>query len=235
MFAWRIYFLRFGRLPRLRPAKAQRLSRKLMRHFCDLRPIDWLGESVDFSLSHGAVQLAAEEALADIGTFEAETASETLRYCPKIGIPLELALFAERTFLAIQVVGVADRGGGTVRALGAAGGSGIGPEALGTSQAQVRGIDADALVAFRIGVVGVLFTSALIEVVGMSLIPAFDGLATAITDESKCLSHFALGLIGGFLLCFSPKWLGSSSSEAMLAAAFKRRGSRDPGGVPNRA
>jgi hypothetical protein len=68
----------------------------------------------------------------------------------------------------------------------------------------------------------------------MSFIPAFDGLATAITDESKCLSHFAIGLIGGFWLCFSQKWLGSSSSAAMLAAAFKRRGSRDRGGVPNR-
>ena len=159
--------------------------------------------------------------------------SKTLRHCTPIGVLLEIALFAERTGLAMQVEGVADRGGGTVRALGAWR-LGIGPKGLGTSQAQVRGIDADALVAFRIGVVGVLFTSALIEVVGMSLIPAFDGLATAITDESKCLSHFALGLIGGFLLCFSPKWLGSSSSEAMLAAAFKRRGSRDRGGVRNR-
>jgi|SRR6516162_9045993 hypothetical protein len=64
----------------------------------------------------------------------------------------------------------------------------------------------------------------------MSLIPAFDGLATAITDELKCLSHFAIGLIGGFLLCFSQKSLGSSSSEAVLATAFKRRGSRDRGG-----
>jgi hypothetical protein len=37
----------------------------------------------------------------------------------------------------------------------------------------------------------------------MSLIPAFDGLATAITDESECLRHFAIGLTGGFWLCFS--------------------------------
>ena len=84
------------------------------------------------------------------------------------------------------------------------------------------------------GMVGVLFTAALIKVIGMSLIPAFDGLATAITDESKCLSHFAIGLIGRFWVYFSQKWLGSSSSEAMLAAAFKRRGSRDRGGVRNR-
>jgi hypothetical protein len=31
-----------------------------------------LGESADFSLSHGAVPFAAEQVLADIGTFEAE-------------------------------------------------------------------------------------------------------------------------------------------------------------------
>jgi hypothetical protein len=92
----------------------------------------------------------------------------------------------------MQVEGVADRSGGTVWALGD-GGLGIGPEALGTSQAQVRGIDADAAIAFRIRMVSVLFTSALIKVIGMSFIPAFDGLATAITDESKCLSHFAIG------------------------------------------
>ena len=60
-----------------------------------------------------------------------------IRYCPKMGVALEFAFFAERAGLAMQVEGVADRGGGTVRALGA-GGSGIGPEALGTSQAQVR-------------------------------------------------------------------------------------------------
>jgi hypothetical protein len=34
------------------------------------------GESADFSLSHGAVELAAEQALADIGTFEAEKAAK---------------------------------------------------------------------------------------------------------------------------------------------------------------
>ena len=33
--------------------------------------IGW-GKSADFSLSHGAVQLAAEQTLVDIGTFEAE-------------------------------------------------------------------------------------------------------------------------------------------------------------------
>ena len=43
-----------------------------MRHFADVRAIDRLGESADFSLSHGAVPLAAEQVLSDIGTFEAE-------------------------------------------------------------------------------------------------------------------------------------------------------------------
>jgi hypothetical protein len=102
------------------------------------------------------------------------------------------------------VEGVADRGGGTFLALGDWG-SGIGPKRLATRQTQVRRVDAAALIAFRIGMVSVLFTAALIKVVGMSLIPTFDGLATAITDESKCLSHFAIGLIGGFWLCFSQK------------------------------
>src|SRR5262249_11360556 len=51
---------------------AQEQARTLMRHFCDLRPIERLGESADFSLSHGAVPLAAEQVLSDIGTFEAE-------------------------------------------------------------------------------------------------------------------------------------------------------------------
>jgi hypothetical protein len=46
-----------------------------MRHFSDLRAIDRLGEAADFSLSHGAVEQAAEQALADIGTFEAEKAA----------------------------------------------------------------------------------------------------------------------------------------------------------------
>jgi hypothetical protein len=45
-----------------------------MRHFCDLRAIEHLGEPADFSLSHGAAPLAAEQVLADIGTFEAELA-----------------------------------------------------------------------------------------------------------------------------------------------------------------
>ena len=47
-------------------------AKTLMRHFCDLRAIDRLGEAADYSLSHGAVPLAAEQLLADIGTFEAE-------------------------------------------------------------------------------------------------------------------------------------------------------------------
>jgi hypothetical protein len=48
-------------------------ARALTRHFADVRAIDGLGESADFSLSHGATQLAAEQVLADIGTFEAES------------------------------------------------------------------------------------------------------------------------------------------------------------------
>jgi hypothetical protein len=51
-------------------------AKTLMRHFADLRAIDDLGEAADFSLSHGAVPLAAEQALADIGTFEAEKAAK---------------------------------------------------------------------------------------------------------------------------------------------------------------
>jgi hypothetical protein len=43
-----------------------------MWHFGDIRVLDRLGDQADFSLSHGAIQLAAEQALADIGTFEAE-------------------------------------------------------------------------------------------------------------------------------------------------------------------
>jgi hypothetical protein len=47
-----------------------------MRHFADVHTIDWLGESADFSLAHGAVQLAAEQALADIAVLEAEKAAK---------------------------------------------------------------------------------------------------------------------------------------------------------------
>jgi hypothetical protein len=54
----------------------QTQARMLMRHFADLRATDRLGEAADFSLSHGAVQLAAEQPLADIGTFEAEKAAK---------------------------------------------------------------------------------------------------------------------------------------------------------------
>jgi hypothetical protein len=43
-----------------------------MRHFCDLRALDGLGEAADYSLAHGAAPLAAEQVLSDIGTFEAE-------------------------------------------------------------------------------------------------------------------------------------------------------------------
>ena len=34
--------------------------------------IDRLGEAADFSVAHGAIQLAAEQVLADIGVFETE-------------------------------------------------------------------------------------------------------------------------------------------------------------------
>ena len=55
-----------------------------MRHFSDVRVIDRLGEASDFSLSHGrAVELAAEHALADIGTFEAEKAA---KHQPRAGV-----------------------------------------------------------------------------------------------------------------------------------------------------
>jgi hypothetical protein len=48
-------------------------AKTLMRHFGDLRAIDRLGESADYSLSHGAPELAAEQVLSDIGILEAET------------------------------------------------------------------------------------------------------------------------------------------------------------------
>jgi hypothetical protein len=48
----------------------------LMRHFAGMRAIDRLGESADFSLSHGATQAAAEQALADIASLEAEKAAK---------------------------------------------------------------------------------------------------------------------------------------------------------------
>jgi hypothetical protein len=47
-------------------------AKTLMRHFGDLRAIDRLGDAADFSLSHGAVPLAAKQVIVDIGTFEAE-------------------------------------------------------------------------------------------------------------------------------------------------------------------
>jgi hypothetical protein len=55
---------------------AQEQARALMRHFSDLRPIDRLGGSGRLFFSHGAVQLAAEQALSDIGTFEFEKAAK---------------------------------------------------------------------------------------------------------------------------------------------------------------
>ena len=54
-------------------------AKTLIRHFGDIRAIDGLGDQADFSLSHGAVELAAEQALADIGTFEAESGSRPAR------------------------------------------------------------------------------------------------------------------------------------------------------------
>jgi hypothetical protein len=47
-------------------------TKTVMRHFSDLRAIDRLGEAADFSLSHGAVELATEQAPSDIASFEAE-------------------------------------------------------------------------------------------------------------------------------------------------------------------
>jgi hypothetical protein len=47
-----------------------------MRHFGDLRTLDGLGESADYSLAHGAIELVAEQVLANIATFEAEKAAK---------------------------------------------------------------------------------------------------------------------------------------------------------------
>jgi hypothetical protein len=52
---------------------ALKQARALTRHFGDLRAIEGLGDAADFSLSHNAVPLAAEQVLVDIGTFEAES------------------------------------------------------------------------------------------------------------------------------------------------------------------
>jgi hypothetical protein len=49
-----------------------------MRHFGDIRAIDRLGDAADFSLSHGAVPMAAEQVLSDIATFEAEKAAPAI-------------------------------------------------------------------------------------------------------------------------------------------------------------
>jgi hypothetical protein len=51
---------------------AERVAGMLMRHFGDPLPIERLGESALFSLSHGAVPLAAEQLLSDIARFEGE-------------------------------------------------------------------------------------------------------------------------------------------------------------------
>ena len=54
-------------------------------------------------------------------------------------MPFEIALLTERTVLAFQAAGVADRGGGTFRALGDWG-SGIDQKLLTATQTQVRGV-----------------------------------------------------------------------------------------------
>jgi hypothetical protein len=51
-------------------------AKTLMRLSAISEPSTGLGDQADFSLSHGAVELAAEQALADIGTFEAEKATK---------------------------------------------------------------------------------------------------------------------------------------------------------------
>jgi hypothetical protein len=51
-------------------------AKTLMRHFSDIRAIDRLGEAANFSLSHGAVPLAAEQVLSDIARFEGEKAAK---------------------------------------------------------------------------------------------------------------------------------------------------------------
>ena len=57
-------------------AQQSEQARTLMRPFVMGGQSIGLGKSADFSLSHGAVQSAAEQALADIGTFEAEKAAK---------------------------------------------------------------------------------------------------------------------------------------------------------------
>jgi hypothetical protein len=51
----------------------QQQARALMRHFADVRAIDRLGKAADFSLLHGATELAAEQLLTDIAVFEAKS------------------------------------------------------------------------------------------------------------------------------------------------------------------
>jgi hypothetical protein len=47
-------------------------AKTLMRHFGDIRCLDRLGESPDYSLSHHATQLAGEQLLSDIAILERE-------------------------------------------------------------------------------------------------------------------------------------------------------------------
>jgi hypothetical protein len=112
------------------------------------------------------------------------------RYSTKIGIPLEIALLTERTLLTFQVICFADRRGGTFRAV-CDWRSGIDHKLLATRQTQVRRVIADTAIAFRVRMVGVLFTSVLIKVVRIAVIPRFNGFPAAITHESKSLSHFS--------------------------------------------
>jgi hypothetical protein len=48
----------------------------------DIWAIDRLRDAGDFALAHGATQHAAEQALADIATFEAEKANQALKERP---------------------------------------------------------------------------------------------------------------------------------------------------------
>jgi hypothetical protein len=47
----------------------------LMRHFSDIRALDGLGDAAYYTVTHGAVELAAEQVLADIRKLEAERGS----------------------------------------------------------------------------------------------------------------------------------------------------------------
>ena len=90
------------------------------------------------------------------------------------------------------MVAVADRTRGTLGAL-VKRGSGIDHKALATRQAQVGGVVADASLAFRIRVVGVVFSAAPIQVIRIAIVPSRNGLPAAITNKYDFLGQFALG------------------------------------------